>query len=93
MPRLKLHIIVLKRKSKKLGAGVSWSFFYVVRVEVPSPKIIIKLFGHVGRFTVKENHIGPAVGEILCYTQKDILLLDFWGGGRLLLLHVGEINR
>ena len=41
-----------------------------MRVVIPSSKIDINLPSTFVNLRVKENHIGPAVSEILCYNQK-----------------------
>ena len=48
------------------GRGGTFSFG---RVLVPSPKININLSEPTRSFTVKENHIGQVVNEILSFRQ------------------------
>ena len=46
------------------------------RVLVPSPKIFTNYHRNYLNFTVKENHIGSAVSEILRYRQTEILYFN-----------------
>ena len=42
-------------------------------IEINYPKTML---GPIRSLTVKENHIGSAVNEILCYRQKSLLLFS-----------------
>ena len=73
--------LVIKRSFTKLFNQIQnkcfcfWlGAFSLGRVVLPSPRIVIFFPGPIRSYTVKENHIGSVVNEILRYRQTENLL-------------------
>ena len=68
MEKQKLHYIAATPQE---GAPLGFDFYLLRGWRYSPPKQLLTFPGHTRR---KENHVGPAVSEILSYRQTNILL-------------------